>query len=70
MIWLLPHSFPPTVRKLDRRHAGRLSKRDDLLTGEEGGTGWGWSHAYDGEKAWSFVKLFNNLWRAVSEIVK
>jgi hypothetical protein len=33
-------SFPPlSVRKLDRRHTGRLRKRDILLTGD-GGSGW------------------------------
>jgi hypothetical protein len=31
MIWLPP---PSLVRKLNRRHTGRLRKRDDLLTGE------------------------------------
>ncbi len=36
MIWLLPHPLPSPVSKLDRRHTGRLRKRDNLLT-EEGG---------------------------------
>jgi hypothetical protein len=38
MIWLLPHPSP--VSKLDRRHTGRLWKRDNLPTwGWEGGGG-------------------------------
>jgi hypothetical protein len=41
MIWLLPHLLPPSsVSKLDRRHTGRLRKRDNMLTrvgGEEVG---------------------------------
>ncbi len=36
MNWLLPSP----VSKLDRRHTGRLTKRDKLLTGD-GGEGWG-----------------------------
>jgi hypothetical protein len=39
MILLLPFPLSP-VSKLDRRHTGRLRKRDNLLTGEgEGGGG-------------------------------
>jgi hypothetical protein len=37
MVWLLPHLLPPPFSKLDRRHTGRLSKRDNLLTGLGGG---------------------------------
>jgi hypothetical protein len=38
MIWLLlhPSPAPSPVRKLDRRHAGILRKRDILLTGKGG----------------------------------
>jgi hypothetical protein len=38
IIRLLAHSSPPPspVSKLDRRHTGRLRKRDNLLTREEG----------------------------------
>jgi hypothetical protein len=37
MIWLIPPSPTPLSRhKLDRRHKGRLRKRDNLLTGEGG----------------------------------
>ncbi len=47
MIWLLPPSPTPLSRhKLDRRHRGRLRKRDNLLTGEGGSGGsqfiWWW----------------------------
>jgi hypothetical protein len=45
-----PASPPPLDPKLDRRHTGRLRKRDNLLTGERGGT-----KSYDGEKAWSSI---------------
>jgi hypothetical protein len=39
MIRLLAHPLPPSpVSKLDRRHTGRLRKRDNLLTGEEEGS--------------------------------
>jgi hypothetical protein len=37
MIWLIAYKPPPPpshIRKLDRRHIGRLRKRDELLTGE------------------------------------
>jgi hypothetical protein len=43
MIWLLPPP-PSHVRKLDRRHKGRLRKRDNLLTGE--GVGWWWARSW------------------------
>jgi hypothetical protein len=37
MFGLLAHPLPPSpVSKLDRRHRGRLRKRDILLTGEGG----------------------------------
>ncbi len=38
-----PHPLPSPVRKLDRRHTGKLGKRNNLLTGGEGvdgGGGW------------------------------
>jgi len=47
----LPPPPPPPhspISKLDRRHTGRLRKRDNLLS-EEGG---GEARSYDGEKAW------------------
>jgi hypothetical protein len=52
VIWLLPHPLSPpnTVSKHARRHTGRLRKRDNVLTGEEGGGG---AKSYDGEKFWS-----------------
>ncbi len=37
---------PPPVSKLDRRHEGRLKKRDMLPAGEEGG-----AKSYDRKKA-------------------
>jgi hypothetical protein len=37
MIWLLTPLHPPPPLKLDRRHTGRLTKRDNLLATEEGG---------------------------------
>jgi hypothetical protein len=37
MIWPLPPP-PSPVTKLDRRHTGRLRKKDNLLTGERGGS--------------------------------
>ncbi len=42
-------SPPSTVRKLDRRYTGMLSKRDNLLT-EEGGGGGGGAESYDRKK--------------------
>ncbi len=57
MIWLLPLPFPPTspVIKLDRRHTGRLNKRDNLLTGERRGGGWRGAESYDRQKAWASI---------------
>ncbi len=50
MIWLLAHPPPPsTVSKLDRRHTGRMRKRDNLLTWKGGGEGEEPNH----KKAWS-----------------
>jgi hypothetical protein len=37
----------------ERRHTGRLRKRDNLLTG--GGKGWGRSQIIHGAKAWSSI---------------
>jgi hypothetical protein len=63
--WTYTHAFlrsydsaprpppPPTpVSRLDRRHTGRLRKRDNLLGGEGG---WGGGHgaeSHDRKKAW------------------
>ncbi len=55
MIWLLPPPSP--VSEFDRRHTGRLRKRDILLRGVWGGGGGAYS--YDGEKAY---ESFNTLW--------
>jgi hypothetical protein len=46
MIWLLPPP-PPPIRKLDRRHPGRLRKREDGRVGVVGGGG---AKSFDGEK--------------------
>jgi hypothetical protein len=40
---------PSPIRKLDRRHTGRLRMRDNLLMGERG-EGGGGAKLYDGEK--------------------
>jgi hypothetical protein len=48
MIWLLPQPAPPSPSpgsKLDRRHTGRLRKRDNLQTGEGEGMGEEPNHA-------------------------
>ncbi len=45
--------LPSSVSKLDRRHTGRLRKRDNLMTGEWGGGGRG-AESYD-RKAWSSI---------------
>ncbi len=58
MIWLLAHPLPPSpISKLDRRHTGRLRKRDNVLTG-----GWGEGEGeeqnqYDRKKAWSSITI-------------
>ncbi len=55
-----PPTVPPSpVSRFDRRHTGRLRKRDDLLTGEEGGGGGG-AKSFDGEKAWSSLNIQNS----------
>ncbi len=46
--------LPPHPSKIDRRHTGRLRKRDNLLTGEGGGGGGG-AKSYDSMKAWSSI---------------
>ncbi len=57
VIWFGSFAAPPppiTVSKLDRRHTGRLRKRDNLLTGEGVGGGWG-AESYNCQKTWSSV---------------
>ncbi len=50
---------PPTPiflqYKLDRRHKGRLRKRDNLLPGEVGKGGGRGAESYDSKKAWSSI---------------
>ncbi len=50
------HCPPPSpISELDRRHTGRMRKKDNLLTGE-GGRGVGGAKSYeDGEKTWSSI---------------
>jgi hypothetical protein len=57
MFWLFLHHLPfPIFCKLDRRHTGRLRKRDNFLTGEGWGEwGEGGAKSCDSEKAWSFI---------------
>ncbi len=50
-----PPPHPLKFSKLDRRHKGRLRKRDDLLTGERGEGCGGGAKSYHGEKAWSSI---------------
>jgi hypothetical protein len=52
LIWLLPHYPPSFVSKLDRRHTGRLRKRDNLLAR---GGGWVSEEPNDWEKALSSI---------------
>ncbi len=44
-------SQTPVWNKLDPRHTGRLSKRDNLLTVEWGGGCWGGAKSHDSEKS-------------------
>ncbi len=48
-------SSPTPVSKLDRRHTGRLRKRDNFLTGEGGRGGWPRGKSYDRKEAWSSI---------------
>jgi hypothetical protein len=58
MIWLLAHPLPLSlVSKLDRRHTGRLRKRDDLLTGEVGK-----GRVRRPQKSLVLYKSLNTLW--------
>ncbi len=54
-----PHSFP--ISNLDRRHTGRLRKRDNLLKGE-GGRGWARSRIIRPQESLVLYKSFNTLW--------
>ncbi len=48
----------PPVRKLDRRHTGRLRNRDNLLYLHRGygGRGWARSHIIRQQEAWPYIK--------------
>jgi hypothetical protein len=43
------------LSKLERRHTGRLRKRDNLLMGEEKEGGGRGAKSYDRKKAWAFT---------------
>jgi hypothetical protein len=63
MIWLLPHQPPPyPISKLDRRHTGRLRKRDNLLTGEGGGGGGGRAQVRRRRESLVLYISFKPLW--------
>jgi hypothetical protein len=74
MIWLLAHSFPPSlVSYLDQRHTGRMRKRDNLLLGEgEEGGGQG-AVSYGRKKAlFSLNHLIlsaQNYWSAKEDVI-
>ncbi len=62
-----PHPLP--FSKLDRRHTGRLRKRDDLLTGERGGGRvWRRSQIIPRREILVLYKSFNTLWLLCSSI--
>ncbi len=63
MILLLSHPLlsPSAVSKLNRRHAGRLRKRDNLLTGERG-RGWGRSQIIQRRDCPVLSLSFNTHW--------
>ena len=55
MIWLLVHPLPLSpVSKLDRRHTGRLRKRDNFLKGQ-GTRGWARRRIIRRKKSWSSI---------------
>jgi len=56
---------PPPDSKLDRRHTGRLRKRDNLLTGE-GGWGWVRSRIIRPQENLVLYKSVNTLWLQLS----
>jgi hypothetical protein len=61
MIWLFAHPLPPTsVIKRDQRNTGRLRKRDNLLTGEEG-TRWARSRIIRQQESMVLSKSFITL---------
>ncbi len=58
VFWFGSSPIPSPPLPLDRRHTGRLRKRDDLLTWEGEGVG----DTYDRKKSWSSIKSFNTVW--------
>ncbi len=55
---------PSPVSKLDPRQTRRLTKKNNLLTGEKSILGEGGAKSYDSEKGWSSINLtlINTLW--------
>ncbi len=62
VVWFVSsHPFPPSsFSKLDRRHTGRLRKRDNLLTGR--GKGVGEEPDHTTARKPSLNETFNTLW--------
>jgi hypothetical protein len=59
----LPTTPPPsTVSKVNRRHTGRLTKRDNLLTGVGGGGGGGRSQVTPPQERLVLYKSLYTLW--------
>ncbi len=58
-----PHPFPAPspISKLDRRHTGKVRKRENMLTGEDRG-GWGRSQIIRWRESLVLYKLFKTLW--------
>jgi hypothetical protein len=65
MIWLLSRPPPSPVSKLDRRHTGRLRKRDNLLL-REGWRGWGRSQTTRLRESLILHKSFNIWYQATA----
>ncbi len=62
MNWLLAHTLPPSpVSKFDRRHTGRLRKRDNLLREEGLGRGWSKSQIIQPQESLVLYESFSIL---------
>ncbi len=59
---LAPFPPPSPVNMTDRRHTGRLRKRDNLLPGEGGKGGWARSWIIRPQESLILYKSFNALW--------
>jgi hypothetical protein len=64
MIYRGPHSppphLPPPVSKLDRRHTGKLRKRDNLLKGV-GGEGWARSRIIQSQESLVLYSILSDI---------